>query len=286
MSSLRQRFILAGVALPVIFAVLLLLPDYTRIIVGLAASVFSGLGAVEMSRMFGRKSIPVGAVQAFLSGAVLPLAAWIDESGLLQEALVQPVLFLALGLIVARRAFVFRSESLKGSLEKAAAGFFLVLYPGLFMSYLPRIASLEYPGLSTLLFLCLVFSNDSAAYGAGMLFGGGNRNIFIASPNKSAAGLIGGFAGAAGCAYIFDAFHPELFGGTVFLPPVSALLCSFAANAGDLAESAMKRSAEVKDSGKILKGRGGVMDSIDSILYAAPVFYYAALFLARQVINR
>jgi phosphatidate cytidylyltransferase len=126
--------------------------------------------------------------------------------------------------------------------------------------------------------------NDSAAWAAGMLFGSGNRGIIPASPNKSVAGFIGGTAAAVlaglGGVLLFPAvFAPKL------LPPLPSglilgLFLGAAASLGDLMESALKRSSGIKDSGSIIPGRGGVLDSIDSIALAAPVFYavYRILF--------
>lgn len=275
MSNLKERFILAGAALPVLVGAVLLLPYLQYVVVALASAIFSGLGALEISRMFGRRGISVNKVQAVLLGMVLPTAAWLDATDFFSIQVFLPALIVSAGLIIARQAFIFTEQRLKGTLEKTAASFLLLVYPGLFISYMIRITTLPLPGLSVLMFFALIFANDSLAYGVGMLFGGGNRNIFAASPNKSLAGLIGGIAGSVGAAYLFYVIRPELFTGSPFLPIPVAVLCACAADIGDLAESAMKRSAAVKDSGNILKGRGGVMDSIDSILYGAPVFYYA-----------
>jgi phosphatidate cytidylyltransferase len=117
-----------------------------------------------------------------------------------------------------------------------------------------------------------------------MLFGRGNQGVIPASPNKSAAGFIGGFAaalivGIGGVLLVPGTFIP------LRLPPalsgaILGLVSALAANLGDLGESAMKRSSHIKDSGSIIPGRGGVLDTIDSIALAAPVYYgvYIALF--------
>jgi phosphatidate cytidylyltransferase len=59
---------------------------------------------------------------------------------------------------------------------------------------------------------------------------------------------------------------------------ITGFCTAIAAVAGDLAESALKRSANVKDSGTIMPGRGGLLDSIDSILFAAPIYYILIIF--------
>jgi phosphatidate cytidylyltransferase len=120
-----------------------------------------------------------------------------------------------------------------------------------------------------------------------MLFGKNNRGIIPASPNKSAAGFIGGTLGSiiitAGAVLLAPAFFASRYAygaasGNGIVPSLCAaaalgLFTGIAAMLGDLCESAIKRSAGVKDSGNIMLGRGGVLDSIDSIAVSAPVFY-------------
>jgi phosphatidate cytidylyltransferase len=174
-----------------------------------------------------------------------------------------------------------REEKLKDYTERTAAGLSLMIYPGLFMACIVRMSAFPRANLVILLFLLIVFVNDSAAWAAGMLFGGGNRGLVPASPNKSVAGFIGGIG-----ASILIGGGAELFIRSVFVSrfPLGGMvlgLCTgIAANLGDLAESALKRSSGLKDSGNLIPGRGGILDSIDSISLAAPVFYllYRAIF--------
>ncbi|MDR0495298.1 MAG: phosphatidate cytidylyltransferase, partial [Treponema sp.] len=96
------------------------------------------------------------------------------------------------------------------------------------------------------------------------------------------AGFIGGiFASVVvgtGAALIF----PEIFvSGSPIAGSLLGLLTGLAAAFGDLGESAIKRSSGIKDSGTIIPGRGGVLDSIDSVIFAAPVFYIAFRLLFR-----
>jgi phosphatidate cytidylyltransferase len=128
-----------------------------------------------------------------------------------------------------------------------------------------------------LIFLLLVCANDSVAWAAGILFGRGNRGIVPASPNKSIAGFAGGLIASIavniGAVYFFPHIFvpdqiPALPSGILL-----GLFCGIAVVLGDLAESLIKRSCGVKDSGFIIPGRGGILDSIDSIALTAPVFY-------------
>jgi phosphatidate cytidylyltransferase len=120
------------------------------------------------------------------------------------------------------------------------------------------------------LLLLTVMVSDTAQYYAGRAFG---RRLLAprVSPKKTLEGAIGGF--------VFGALIVALVGGW-WLPatpaPLRALLGATlvaAGIAGDLFESMLKRSAGVKDSSTLIPGHGGVLDRIDALLFAAPVYY-------------
>jgi phosphatidate cytidylyltransferase len=152
------------------------------------------------------------------------------------------------------------------------------------MTWIIPLSLLPRPEMVILVFLLITYLNDAAAWAAGMGFGKGNQGIIPVSPHKSIAGFAGGLASSVIIGIGAAGLLPEAFSSSR-LPslPAGALLglvVGAASTLGDLGESALKRSAGLKDSGTVIPGRGGMLDSIDSLAVAAPVYYilYRILF--------
>ena len=126
-----------------------------------------------------------------------------------------------------------------------------------------------------LLVILLVWSFDTGAYCLGIALG---KRKFLAhiSPSKSYWGLFGGLVASTivAVAGLWALGRPAAV-GLVFGPIIGAV-----AQAGDLAESMLKRAAGAKDSGTLIPGHGGILDRVDSFLFAAPV---AAIFVTALV---
>jgi phosphatidate cytidylyltransferase len=178
----------------------------------------------------------------------------------------------------------FRSP-LERVLSDTAYSVFGLLYIGLSMSTL-YLLSAEDNGPSLLLFLLLVvWAGDIAALYIGRAFGRWTLAPRL-SPNKTWEGSIASVAASVGIAALLVwvggmltaravdyVSYPGSYAHWIGL----AVLLNIAAQVGDLAESAIKRGAGVKDSGRLLPGHGGVLDRIDALLLAAPVLWYAQL---------
>ncbi len=137
-------------------------------------------------------------------------------------------------------------------------------------------------GLPALLFLLvLIWGADSAAYFVGKAWGKHKLAPKI-SPGKSIEGAIGALVfGLIWCAIVLYFFHinvePSVWIGSILLTLLTVVFSII----GDLFESMMKRAVNIKDSGSILPGHGGVLDRIDSLTAAAPVFVLFAWWLSR-----
>ena len=117
----------------------------------------------------------------------------------------------------------------------------------------------------------LVWCADSGAYFVGRKFGKRKMSPNV-SPNKSVEGLMGGLATGLVVVIGISLFKLQLTGMELVLFVLLSLVTILASVLGDLFESMLKRRAGVKDSGTILPGHGGVLDRIDSLLSATPIF--------------
>jgi len=162
-------------------------------------------------------------------------------------------------------------------LNRLTASFSVMIYPGLLLSWVVNMTTLEHSTVVILAFVLTVTTNDSLAWVTGMLFGKNNRGIVSVSPNKSVAGYMGGMTASIGVCVIMAYAIPGAFVPDQIAKLPSAILLGFFSGItvilGDLSESAIKRSCGFKDSGRIFPGRGGVLDSTDSIALTAPLFY-------------
>jgi phosphatidate cytidylyltransferase len=261
-----ERLLIFFIGVPLITGLVLFLPFRSHLALNVVVVVFTALGALEFSAMLEKKRLPLSKAEALTLGALMPGAAALAVSFNLGPG-IEPFVFMA-GASWALLSRVFSpGETLENFACRLAAGFAVLLYPGMFLYWLVKMSAWENAGGLILVFLLTSIAGDSTAWAAGMLFGQGNRGIVPASPNKSLAGFIGGIAGpvivSSGAALLLPALFVPRFGPLFGLPPalpagfLLGLFTGIAAMLGDLAESAIKRSAGFKDSGHIMPGRGG-----------------------------
>jgi len=123
--------------------------------------------------------------------------------------------------------------------------------------------------------LFTVFAADTGAFFVGRTFGR-HRMAPAISPKKSWEGFVGGVVAAVGMSFVILYKDRDDF-LTIPESLVLGLVIALAAVLGDLFESAVKRDLEVKDSGRLLGGHGGMLDRLDSLLWAGPAAYFAIL---------
>jgi phosphatidate cytidylyltransferase len=268
------------VALPVFFLLIFILPYYNHLVLNLCAVVVTVAGARELTILLSRRGTSTFSY-IFLLTALIPAAAYLEVLGLIPPtwSLAVPVALIILVLL--RSLWVRDQKQLDSLSQRISSSLLLLVYPAAFVSFIVRLTGFQNARWVLLFFFGMNFANDIAAYLAGMFLGRGTRLGYAVSPNKSAVGFVAGIVASVGVAFLFKGAVPDLlaigYGLTALIGAAAGLLTI----AGDLVESALKRSADVKDSGGIIPGRGGILDSIDSWLLTAPMFYFVFLWISR-----
>lgn len=297
---LRTRLLTAAVLAPLIIAVVVLGEPWLSLLIGVAAF----LAFVELVGLLDAAGYQPPQVLTILAGMLVTaaglvsvndesvggilttLVAALDPPGLVAAAAIFAVLLLAV-------AAFMRSDPKDGFVTWAMSSFG-VFYIGLLLPTIVLVAHLAPPGGSvdtpvgafgipsgvawTLTLILVVWGYDTGAYLIGRAVGRTHLVDHI-SPSKTVEGLAGGLvvatigAGIGALLVGLDPWHPLIIGPVVGL----------AAQVGDLAESLLKRAAGRKESGFLVPGHGGILDRLDSFLFAAPVLAGYALLATGRI---
>ena len=240
-------------------------PEWLFLIALVATVEISLYEYFHISRQAGLKGIPA---LGYAAGILVCLA----QAAELRRPGALLIIILAL-LLVAASALLWASD-LKQYLGSLAATLFGVLYVALALScVVPLRFSDPANGRGPIFLLFLaIWAGDIVAYLVGRSVG--RRPLWPRiSPKKTIEGAVAGFGGSLLAAWVYaHYFWQTADSKTVIL---LASLVAVAGQLGDLAESAMKRGANLKDSGSILPGHGGLLDRIDSLLFGAPALWLA-----------
>jgi len=249
--------------------VILYLIWYGGLPLSVAVYIVALLGIFEMYRLFGKTGATVWMPGAVLGGTLFVAAAHIDSTGFQGAAFFITIAACLIYLISVYPSFRY---------SDLTATLFTSLYAGWLLSHLISLRNLPDGFHYVLLVLIATWMTDTMAYFAGINLGR-HRLAPALSPKKSVEGALGGVAGSILAALAVGIIKPE---ASIAHYAVIGLLVGIVGQAGDLAQSALKRMAGVKDSGSVIPGHGGILDRFDSLLVTAPaVYYYLTLFVTK-----
>lgn len=281
--NILLRFLLAAIALPLLAVAVFAVPMANHIMLAIIALFVSVIAGLEMTNLFQAIGIKTNRIITVAESICLPTVAFFinnDDLPISLEPLSLTITFLFFILLnLSTEILNVKEEQWEKALNSVAANILILIYPAYLLSYIIRVGALNHSVHAYLTFFFLGFSNDTFAYFTGILFGKKSWKPFRVSPKKSIVGYIGGILFTVLFGLLSFFIKPDFFFRRPEYAVYLAILVSLSGNIGDLVESSFKRSAKVKDSGKVMLGRGGILDSIDSLLFAAPIFYFFLYFL-------
>lgn len=270
-SNLITRVLTAVVAIPLLLAIIFVAPPWATFLL----VTFAGMIAVweYCSITYGDANRLAKTVSMLLAGALAAILyfvpGWFAEGA-------------ALSVVTVFLVFLFSYDDQTRVSHQIGSSVTGILYGGVVLttlSLLVRDSGIAGP-YWILMVMAVTWSSDTGAYFAGKFFG--KHKLYEAvSPNKTIEGAIGGMAASVGvaflCNYLF-AFDTSWSSGPgtpmeAWQVVALAIPANILGQLGDLSESLIKRAHEVKDSGNIIPGHGGMLDRIDALIFASPWFY-------------
>ncbi|MGP9783590.1 phosphatidate cytidylyltransferase [Glutamicibacter sp. AOP12-B1-11] len=232
--------------------------------------VLAGVGSWEVARATTHAKTEVQQFPLYLAAILLPVSATLGGLDALG--------FAYLGSLIL--ALLFRIlEGLKGAAASVMSSVFIISWVPLLLSFALLVMRGENGNLLITTILLLVVSNDTFGYAVGVLFGKHPMAPKI-SPKKSWEGFAGSMVGSMAIGALAANYWLDMpwWSGVIL-----ACFTTVAATTGDFAESMVKRELGIKDMSNLLPGHGGIMDRLDSLLFAIPLAYLISHLLAWSV---
>ncbi len=287
LGNLAQRFLVAVIAVPILLLILHMdRPEPTWAVIFIASLLaMNEFFAMTLPTQDRRPALVMGALAClafywldWLALGVYPIASLPGGAHMMRVAMGSGgTVALFLAVVVPGLFYLFRFRDIPSVAGRYAATVTGIVYAGFLATYLAKLKLIDpgHRGDTVLIVLLIAWLADTGGYFAGR-FLGKSKLYEAVSPKKTWAGAWGGIAGSvvgvAGLKLIaaswltwVDVFALAIPGGIL-------------GQLGDLAESLIKRSVGVKDSGALLPGHGGILDRIDAVLFIAPyVFTYLVI---------
>jgi phosphatidate cytidylyltransferase len=287
LGNLAQRFLVAVVAVPLLLLLLYYVhrPEPTWVVIFVAS-------LLAMREFFGMTLPAEDRNPALVMGALASAAfywtdmhtrAYAPESKLLAGVVFAGnTISLALAVVVPGLYYLFRFRDMTTVASRFTATVAGIIYAGFLTSFLAFLKRIDprHGGDTVLLVLIVAWVADTGGYFAGRYLG--KAKLYEAvSPKKTWAGAFGGLAGSLIGVAVLKLFFAKWLGWDDVV--LIAIPGGILGQLGDLAESLIKRSVGVKDSGSLLPGHGGILDRIDAVLFIAP-YVYAYLIIRYPVL--
>ena len=259
-----QRWISGLILAPSVVLLVLYAPPWLFSLFVLAGMM---VGLREFNRLLGSEVSPFARTLTYPAGFVLALSMMCpDPRGFPAGWLAVSFLFFI--------AALGRREDFSTRVRQLGLQCLGLIYVVFLLGHLFFMFEMPQGRMWILFTLVAVYFGDTTAFYVGRAWG--KRKMAPAlSPNKTLEGALGAAGGSALGAFLFQFFFfPSMGSGAAIL---LGMAIGAAGQTGDLFESLLKRSAKAKDSGALIPGHGGLLDRIDSLMFALPLVYYCAL---------
>lgn len=262
---MKQRIITAIAALAVFLPLLI----YGKLPFTLLIFLLTAIATFELLRMKGIKILSFPGILGLVLSWIILIpsqnAGFLEDMNLSKmEAVIFAILLLLTYTVVTKNKFTF---------DDTGFTILSVLYIAIGFYYF--IETRENGLVYIFLIQLIIWATDTGAYFIGRALGK-NKLWPEISPNKTVEGFVGGILSAVAVALIFRALAD--LDESYWMIVISTVLLSIFGQMGDLVESALKRHYNVKDSGQILPGHGGILDRFDSMIFVLPIFHYLMFF--------